>query len=115
MIARLLALLATLVLMVACAGGPTTTNQSFETAYSGVEAYTTLAIGAKKRGRISDDQLRKAIANAEKAVVKLDFARQALTACAGKVPCDPYVELMKQFQEMMFAYERELREQEAAK
>lgn len=102
--------------LVACTtAGPPTPSGSLKAAYDGVKVYQQLVGQTVARGRISADQADRLIDEGEKARKAVDDARDALSLCGGKLPCDSFETILRRVQPMLAEAERKLREEEARK
>lgn len=110
---RAIVVLATALLMTACATGAPSLSSQLDTAYATTSAYVQVTTQSLERGRITADQAAKASANAKKVKDTLDTARVALASCVPEQPCTKYTDLLSALQPSLLELERELRARQA--
>jgi hypothetical protein len=99
-----------LAFLTACASlSPTSQLQAgFQT----VDAYVEVTKNALVRGRISVDQAKTGVKNAEKARDQLVVARGVLANCKPAAPCTEFTNLLQAVQPSLNELELELRKQQ---
>lgn len=103
-------------LLVGClATAPVTPSGSLAAAYDSLKAYNGLVAQTLERGRINAAQGGRALDAGRDARLTVDKARDALTVCGGKLPCDSFESIMARVQPLLLELERKLREEEAKK
>ena len=111
----LLTALALMLALGACATGPVTPSGSLAAAYDSLKAYNGLVAQTLERGRINAAQGGRALDAGRDVRLTVDKARDALTVCGNKLPCESFEAIMARVQPLLLELERKLREEEAAK